>query len=328
MTEKNLLEVIDLKVEFNTDEGRVLPVDGVSFSLNDGETTAIVGESGCGKSLTALSIMGLIDKPGRIVGGKILFEGKDLLCLSKHERHAMRGKELAMIFQEPMSSLNPVFTVGYQIAESILLHQNVDQKEAKKRSIELLKRTGIPRAEKVFDSYPHSLSGGMCQRAMIAIALSCNPKLLIADEPTTALDVTTEAQILDLMRSLQRELGMAMLYITHNLGVIAEIAEKVIVMYLGTVVEQADVRTLFAEPKHPYTQALLHSIPRIGRKSRRRLDAIKGMVPDPLNVPTGCRFHDRCIQFMPGVCDRAEPQMLSVGTDHLARCFLYGQSGG
>ncbi|MFY9411253.1 MAG: ABC transporter ATP-binding protein, partial [Dethiobacteria bacterium] len=253
MTEKNLLEVIDLKVEFNTDEGRVLPVDGVSFSLNDGETTAIVGESGCGKSLTALSIMGLIDKPGRIVGGKILFEGKDLLCLSKRERHAMRGKELAMIFQEPMSSLNPVFTVGYQIAESILLHQNVDQKEAKKRSIELLKRTGIPRAEKVFDSYPHSLSGGMCQRAMIAIALSCNPKLLIADEPTTALDVSIQSQILDILHSLAKEDKKSILLITHDFGVVAEMADQVVIMYAGQVVEKSDVFSLFDEPKHPYT---------------------------------------------------------------------------
>lgn len=337
-----LLEVKDLKTHFFLDRGIVRAVDGVSFGIEPGRTLGVLGESGCGKSVTGYSILRLVQKPGRIVDGQVLLrrglhhgnggvdEVIDLATLDQYgpEIRRIRGRDIAMVFQEPMTFLNPVYTLGAQIMEGILLHQEVSKAEARAQAQEMLRLVGMPDPAGMLDRYPHQLSGGMRQRGIIAMALSCHPSLLIADEPTTALDVTTEAQILDLMRSLQRELGMAMLYITHNLGVIAEIAEKVIVMYLGTVVEQADVRTLFAEPKHPYTQALLHSIPRIGRKSRRRLDAIKGMVPDPLNVPTGCRFHDRCIQFMPGVCDRAEPQMLSVGTDHLARCFLYGQSGG
>jgi len=339
--QSHLLEVKDLKTYFFLDRGIVRAVDGVSFAIEPRRTLGVLGESGCGKSVTGYSILRLVQKPGRIVGGEINLyrniggdggasEVIDLTTLDPHghEIRAIRGRDIAMVFQEPMTFLNPVYTLGAQIMEGIVLHQEVSKEEARQQAIEMLRLVGMPDPVGMIDRYPHQLSGGMRQRGIIAMALSCHPSLLIADEPTTALDVTTEAQILDLMRSLQAELGMAIIFITHNLGVIAEMAEKVIVMYLGTVVEQADVRTLFASPKHPYTQALLHSIPRIGSKSRRRLDAIKGMVPDPLNTPAGCRFHDRCTQFMPGVCDVAEPAMVSVGTDHYARCFLYGESGG
>ncbi len=342
MSEQNyLLEVKDLKTYFYLDRGIVRAVDGVSFGIEPSRTLGVLGESGCGKSVTGYSILRLVQKPGRIVGGEInlhrgmsgngaVSEVIDLTTLDQYgpEIRSIRGGDIAMVFQEPMTFLNPVYNLGAQIMEGILLHQHISRAEARTQAIEMLRLVGMPDPPGMVDRYPHQLSGGMRQRGIIAMALSCHPSLLIADEPTTALDVTTEAQILELMHSLQAELGMAILFITHNLGVIAEMAERVIVMYLGTVVEEADVRTLFAAPKHPYTQALLQSIPRIGNKSGRRLDAIKGMVPDPLNMPGGCRFHDRCTQFMAGICDVAEPEMITVGTDHFARCFLYGQSGG
>lgn len=316
-----LLQIKNLKVSFNTDDGTVSPVDGVSLEIKDGETLAVVGESGCGKSLTALSIMGLIDKPGRIAEGEIIFQNKDLVNVGKREWHQLRGKELAMIFQEPLTSLNPVFTIGDQISESIRLHQKVNKQEARKRSIELLKRVGIPRADKVYESYPHSLSGGMRQRAMIAIALSCNPKLLIADEPTTALDVTIQAQILELMRGLSREYGTAIMLITHDLGVVAEMADQVVVMYTGQVIERNDVFSLFKDPKHPYTQGLLSSTPRIN-DLKDELETIEGVVPNPFEIPQGCRFYPRCRRAQE-ICKLEQPVLKKVSDDQYVRCWLY-----
>ncbi|NLD74240.1 MAG: ABC transporter ATP-binding protein [Chloroflexi bacterium] len=342
MSDQLLLEVQDLQTHFFLDRGIVRAVDGVSFGVEPGRTLGVLGESGCGKSVTGYSILRLVQKPGRTIAGhaylrRRLANGRggasevvDLIGLDPQgpEIRRIRGHDIAMVFQEPMTFLNPVYTLGNQIMEGILLHRDVSKQEARSQAIEMLRLVGMPDPNAMVDRYPHQLSGGMRQRGIIAIALSCHPSLLIADEPTTALDVTTEAQILDLMRGLQADLGMAILFITHNLGVIAEMAERVIVMYLGNVVEEADVRTLFREPKHPYTKALLQSIPKIGRKSRSRLNAIKGMVPDPLNIPAGCRFHDRCPQFMPGKCDVMEPEMVEVGPDHSARCLLYGLPGG
>ena len=327
-TEQNqknaLLTVEDLHTFFYTDDGTVRSVDGVSFGLGHGETVALVGESGCGKSVTALSIMRLIPSPpGKIESGSVVFDGKELLSLSEPEMRKLRGNRLAMIFQEPVSSLSPIHSIGNQITEAISLHQEVAADEAREMAIEMLDKVGMPKPAQVVDRYPHQLSGGMCQRAMIAIALSCRPSLLIADEPTTSLDVTTEAQILDLMRDLQRDLGMSIMYITHDLGVIAEMAEDVAVVYLGKVVERAGVDSLFHSPQHPYTCALLRSIPRVGRKSRQRLESIKGVVPDPYNVPAGCSFHPRCSKFMPGLCDQEEPPLVQVGPSHYVRCHLY-----
>ena len=316
-----LLQVENLKVNYYTDNGVVSPVDGVSFEIKEGETLAIVGESGCGKSLTALSIMGLIDKPGKIAEGKIIFQGKDLVKISKRNWHQIRGEELAMIFQEPLTSLNPVFTIGNQISESIRLHQKVNKQEAKKRSIELIKRVGIPRADKIYNSYPHFLSGGMRQRAMIAIALSCNPKLLIADEPTTALDVTIQAQILELMRGLSREYGTAIMLITHDLGVVAEMADQVVVMYTGQVVERSDVFSLFKHPKHPYTQGLLSSIPNIC-ELKDELETIEGVVPNLSELPQGCRFYPRCSKAHER-CILGQPELKKVSNKQAARCWLY-----
>ena len=314
-------------MQFATDDGLITPVDGVSFSIHYGKTTAVVGESGCGKSLTALSIMGLVAKPGRVVEGQILFEGRELTGLKKKEWQKVRGKDIAMIFQEPLTSLNPVFTVGNQISESILLHQDVDRKEAKRRSIELLKRVGIPRAERVFDSYPHQLSGGMRQRVMIAIALSCNPRLLIADEPTTALDVTIQAQILELMRGLSREFNTAILLITHDLGVVAEMADEVIIMYAGQIVESGDVFELFKDPKHPYTQGLLGSMPKLN-EDLEELDIIEGVVPSPYALPKGCRFSPRCKKAMPE-CHEKQPPLCRLENGCQVRCWQYGgQMGG
>ncbi len=333
-----LLEVNNLKTYFFLDEGTVRAVDGVTFDIKRGQTLGVVGESGCGKSVTGQSILRIVPPPGRIVEGEILLHQRlngngasamertvDLVRLDEHgkEIRAIRGAEIALIFQEPMTSFSPVHTVGNQIIEGILLHRDVSKEEARAIAIDMLRRCGLPRAEDVLDRYSWELSGGMRQRAMIARALVCQPSLLIADEPTTALDVTTEAQILDLMQNLQEELGMAILYITHDLGVIAEMAQEVIVMYMGKVVERADVYALFYDPKHPYTQALLRSIPKLGRKRRVRLDTIEGMVPDPYNIPPGCAFHTRCRSFMPGVCDAAEPQLIDVGDGHLVSCFLY-----
>ncbi|AJG40306.1 peptide ABC transporter ATP-binding protein [Thermotoga sp. RQ7] len=316
-----LLRVENLKTYFYTEDGVVKAVDGVSFDVFEGETLGIVGESGSGKSVTSLSIMRLLDQNGRIEDGKIVFKGKNLLELSESEMRKIRGKEIAMIFQEPMVALNPVFTIGDQIMEAIMLHQNVSEKEARKMAIDMLRKVGIPEPEKRVDEYPHQLSGGMRQRAMIAMALSCRPSLLIADEPTTALDVTIQAQILELMKELQREYGMAIILITHDMGVVAEMSDKVAVMYAGKVVEYGDVKTIFNEPKHPYTYALLESTPRIDI-DQERLKSIPGNVPDPLNFPTGCKFHPRCEFFVKGKCDVEEPKLEDIG-NHRVRCFFW-----
>jgi peptide/nickel transport system ATP-binding protein len=332
-----LLSVRNLKTYFPQDEGTVKAVDGASFDVHSGRTLGIVGESGCGKSITARSILRIVDRPGRIVAGQILFQRQnvadaadvdamvDLTQLTSYgeEMRAIRGAEIALILQEPMSSFSPVHTVGNQIIEAILLHQQVDKREARARAIDMLRRVGIPLPEQRLEAYAYQLSGGLRQRAMIAMALSCNPRLLIADEPTTALDVTTQAQILDLMRHLQQEYGMAIMLITHDLGVVAEMADDVVVMYLGRIVEQASVDEIFYAPKHPYTQALLRSIPHIRAKSRERLASITGFVPHPYNRPPGCPFHPRCASFMPGVCDRREPELQQIGEKHAASCFLY-----
>ncbi len=332
-----LLSVRNLKTYFPQDEGTVKAVDGASFDVHSGRTLGIVGESGCGKSITARSILRIVDRPGRIVAGQILFQRQnvadaadvdamvDLTQLTSYgeEMRAIRGAEIALIFQEPMSSFSPVHTVGNQIIEAILLHQQVDKREARARAIDMLRRVGIPLPEQRLEAYAYQLSGGLRQRAMIAMALSCNPRLLIADEPTTALDVTTQAQILDLMRHLQQEYGMAIMLITHDLGVVAEMADDVVVMYLGRIVEQASVDEIFYAPKHPYTQALLRSIPHIRSKARERLASITGFVPHPYNRPPGCPFHPRCASFMPGVCDRREPELQQIGEKHAVSCFLY-----
>jgi peptide/nickel transport system ATP-binding protein len=332
-----LLTVRNLKTYFPRDEGTVKAVDGVSFTLYPGRTLGIVGESGCGKSITARSILRIVDRPGRIIEGQILFRRQkvatgasndtvvDLAQMTPYgeDMRAIRGAEIALIFQEPMSSFSPVHTIGNQLVEAILLHQNVGKREARARALEVLRHVGIPLPEQRLDAYAYQLSGGLRQRAMIAMALSCNPSLLIADEPTTALDVTTQAQILDLMRRLQHEYGMAIMLITHDLGVVAEMADDVVVMYLGRVVEQAPVDEIFYAPKHPYTQALLRSIPHIRSKSREHLASIAGFVPHPYNRPPGCPFHPRCVSFMPGVCDRHEPDLQQIETQHAVSCFLY-----
>jgi oligopeptide/dipeptide ABC transporter ATP-binding protein len=314
-----LLEVRDLATYFHGEDGTVRAVDGVSFSLGRGGTLGIVGESGCGKSVTSLSIMGLIPQPpGEIAAGQVMFEGRDLLKLDAEELRALRGNRMSMIFQEPMTSLNPAFTVGDQIVEGILRHRRVGQREARARAIEMLKRVRIPSPERRIDDYPHRLSGGMRQRVMIAMALACDPTLLIADEPTTALDVTIQAQILDLLRRLRQELGMAIVLITHDLGVVAELADEVIVMYAGRIVERADVKTLFANPQHPYTIGLLGSLPKL-HLEQKRLAAIEGVVPSPLAFPRGCRFHPRC-PFAEEACTTAEPDLTPVGPGHFAAC--------
>jgi peptide/nickel transport system ATP-binding protein len=320
-----LLEVNELRVHFPLDEGLVRAVDGVTYSLERGRTVGIVGESGCGKSVTAQAVLRITPKPGRIVGGEILFHRRpgetiDLAKLDQDsaEIRAIRGKEIAYISQEPMAALSPVHTIGHMLLERIRLHLRLDRDAARQHAIDVLTRVGMPRPSQLIDRYPHQLSGGQRQRAVIAMALSCRPSLLIADEPTTALDVTTEAQILELMKELQRDFGMAIQFITHNLGVIAEMADDVVVMYLGKEVEHAPVDELFFNPKHPYTRALLRSIPRLGRRSRERLESIRGTVPDPYSIPSGCTFHPRCAFYKPGVCD--DPQLIRVAENHLARC--------
>ncbi len=366
-----VVSIKDLHVEFPTVIGRVRALNGVSYDVPRGKVLGIVGESGCGKSVTARAIMQIIEKPGRITGGEILFRpgrvertgGKrargagteapsgngdaklvdqhdigedipelaqggviDLTTLDPHspQMRAIRGQEIAMIFQEPMTSLNPVYTVGDQIREAILLHQTKDKDEADRRAVDMLRRVGMPNPPRVAKSYPHQLSGGMRQRAMIAMALSCIPTLLIADEPTTALDVTTEAQILELMRELQSEFGMSIMFITHSMGVVAQLCDEVVVMYLGRVVERASVDDLFYNPKHPYTISLLRSIPRIGVSRHQPLEVIKGSVPDPYSTVSGCPFHPRCPSFMPGLCDKVMPlETVVEGTGHTARCHLY-----
>jgi oligopeptide/dipeptide ABC transporter ATP-binding protein len=318
-----VLEIRNLKTYFYTDEGVARAVDGMDLVVRRGKTLGVIGESGSGKSVTALSILQLVaSPPGRIVEGKILFRGEDLLKKSVAEMRRIRGNDIAMIFQEPMSSLNPVFTIGNQIMEAVIQHQRTTKHQARAKAIEMLELVGIPAPAKRVDEYPHQLSGGMRQRAMIAMALSCRPNVLIADEPTTALDVTIQAQILRLMKQIKEEIGMAMMMITHDLGVIAEVADDVVVAYAGKAVEQADVETIFARPAHPYTRALYNSIPRLTDTQKRRLEAISGSVPNPLEYPSGCRFHPRC-PYALEVCAREEPAMKEASHGQKARCFLY-----
>ena len=322
MSERNrkLLEVRDLKTYFYTELGVVKAVDGVDFELYPGETMGIVGESGCGKSVTSLSIMKLVPQPlGKIVGGSILFNGADLAKFSNDEMKKVRGNDISMIFQEPMTSLNPVYMVGDQIAETIILHKKVSKKEALDQALGMIRKVGIPEPKQRIREYPHQLSGGMRQRVMIAMALSCDPKLLIADEPTTALDVTIQAQILKLMRNLKDRLGMAIMLITHDLGVIAEMAERVVVMYAGKVVEYSDVKSLFSDPGHPYTWGLLNSIPRMDVEMDE-LAAIPGIVPNPLNFPSGCKYHTRC-PLQTEECQAEEPPLFEVASRHFTRCW-------
>jgi oligopeptide/dipeptide ABC transporter ATP-binding protein len=328
-----LLKVEDLKTIIPLDEGDLVPVNRVSFDLATHETLGVVGESGCGKSVTAQSVMRIVPHPGRSEG-TVLFRrhsgaGPDTMVdlISMHpegrEIRSIRGNEIAMIFQEPMTSFSPLHTVGFQIMEAIFLHRTQNREEAREITLDLLNRVGIPNATQNIDAYPHQLSGGMRQRAMIAMALSCNPSLLFADEPTTALDVTVQAQVLELMRDLQQETGMAIIFITHNLGVIAEMAQRVAVMYLGEIVEYTTADDLFFNPLHPYTQLLLKSIPKVGKKARVRLESIKGTVPLPLDLPDECSFMARCPSAMPGVCDAGSPPLIQVEEGHLARCYLY-----
>jgi peptide/nickel transport system ATP-binding protein/oligopeptide transport system ATP-binding protein len=318
----SLLEVRNLKTYFATRRGEVRSVEDVSFTVERGEVLSLVGESGCGKSVTALSVMRLIAPPGRIVGGEVLFEGRDLLKLSEAEMRSIRGDDIAMIFQDPMTSLNPVYTVGEQIAEAIRLHRKVSKKEAWNQAIEGMKDVAIPAPEARAKSYPHEMSGGMRQRVMIAMALACDPKLLIADEPTTALDVTIQAQILELLTELREKRNLALLLITHDLGVVAETSDRVAVMYAGKIVEQATARELFNRPKHPYTEGLLRAVPRLDEsvaEKRKRLRTIEGVVPNPLDLPPGCRFAPRC-EHAQEKCREGEIPLIDVGAEHLSRC--------
>jgi len=325
MSESSLLSINDLKTYFFTAEGVVKAVDRVHLEINKEEVLGLVGESGCGKSTVALSILRLIRPPGKIVGGEIWFEGEDLLRKSEGEMRAIRGGKISMVFQNPTSSMNPVYTVGSQIAEAIKLHQKVQKRQIKEKVVEILHKVGIPDPSKRMEDYPHEYSGGMCQRAMTAMALSCNPKLLIADEPTTNLDVTIQAQILDLMREMRKDFGASILLIGHNLGVIDELCDKVAVMYAGKVVEYSTMTTIFEEPKHPYTQALLESIPRLDVE-KERLRIIPGTVPRLINPPTGCRFHPRC-EYVMAVCSEQEPTPVEIGQGHTVACFLYTPKG-
>lgn len=349
-----LVEIKDLNVHFEVRDGTVKAIQGATFNINRGQTTGIIGESGCGKSITAKAIMQMIPRPGKIVKGEIFYHFRDKHNPSQEEIvniteldpdgpriRKIRGGEIGMIFQEPMSSLTPVYTAGFQIGEALNLHRLVPQKvgdqmdaaimdyrhvtkqEAREIAIDMLQKVGLPKPHERVDSYPHQLSGGQRQRVMIAIALSCDPVMLIADEPTTALDVSIEAQILDLMRELQEREDMAIMFITHNLGVVAEMAEDIIVMYMGKQVERASSLKVFYEAKHPYTRALLESIPHVGKRDRGRLASIKGMVPSPFDLPTGCVFHPRCPSFMPGKCDVIEPTWQEVEEDHWVSCLLY-----
>lgn len=316
-----ILEVKDLKTQFTLKGGKVNAVDGVSFDVKKGEVVAIVGESGSGKSVTSLSIMGLLpNPPGKVVGGEILFKGEDLLKKTKREMQDIRGNRISMIFQEPMTSLNPIFTIERQIKEAILRHTKISKKEAEKRAIELLELVGIPSPEKRIKDYPHQMSGGMRQRVMIAMALSCDPELLIADEPTTALDVTIQAQILELMVKIKEKFGTSILLITHDLGVVAEAADRVVVMYGGKVVEKGNVKDIFDAPLHPYTEGLLKSIPKIDEK-RDKLFMIDGIVPNPLDMPKGCAFEPRCFKCE-GICKEKAPGLVNKG-DRFVRCHLY-----
>lgn len=326
----NLIEVKNLHTHFFTDEGVVKAVDGVSFDIKRGKTLCVVGESGCGKSITARSILQVVDRPGRIIDGNIIFRPDpkteiNITQLSPRgkEIRAIRGKDITMIFQEPMTSFSPLYTVGNQIIEAITWHLPITKREARKMAIESLDKVGIPRPSELIDAYTFELSGGMRQRAMIAMALVCEPKLLIADEPTTALDVTTQANILDLMRNLQNDMGMSIMFITHDLGVVAEIADEVVVMYLGIEVERGSVDAIFSDPKHPYTRALLRSIPKLSTRNKHRLNTIRGTVPHPLNRPQGCPFHRRCDYAVAGVCDVSVPTRTTLDDGRDVRCFLY-----
>lgn len=343
-----VLRVEGLRTEFPQEDGTVVAVDGVDLEMRRGATLAVVGESGCGKSVMARSILQLVDRPGRIVGGQVWVPAPEALPSTgrgrrrREARHvrsddglvglvgaddaiirSVRGKRISMVFQEPMTSLSSVHRVGDQIAETICLHEGLSKRDARERVIDLLRRVGIPGPEKRVDAYPFQLSGGMRQRIMIAMALSCNPELLIADEPTTALDVTTQAQILELLKDLQDEFDMAIMLITHDLGVAAQVADDVAVMYLGQVVERGDVRTLFTQPQHPYTQALLRSVPKLGHSREERLMPVRGVIPHPLERPSGCRFRDRCDHFMAGICDVAAPPVIEGPDGGEVRCFLY-----
>jgi oligopeptide/dipeptide ABC transporter ATP-binding protein len=322
---KPLLEVKGLKTYFYTEDGVVRAVDGVNFDVYPGEVLGIVGESGCGKSVTSLSIMRLISKPGKIDAGEILLDGENLLNLSEEEMTKVRGNRISMIFQQPQTALNPVFKVGDQLAEVLNVHQDMGKEAGRKRAVALLKMVGVPDPERRAEAYPHELSGGMAQRVMIAMALACVPEVLIADEPTTALDVTIQAQILDLMRDMRREMGTSVVLITHDLGVVAEMAERVAVMYAGEIVEQTDVNTLFDEPLHPYTQGLMGSIPVLG-EIKEKLDVIPGSVPNLINLPPGCRFAPRCqarIKYSCAVCADVKPELEEVKPGHHVRCWLY-----
>ncbi len=325
---EKLVDVSDLRTYFYTDEGTVKAVDGVSFNIGRGETLGVVGESGCGKSVTALSIMRLIQSPpGEILeGSKILFEGENLLEKDERYMRSIRGNDISMIFQEPMTSLNPVYTVGDQIGEAIELHQGLGSREAREKSVEMLRLVGIPSPEQRVDEYPHQMSGGMRQRVMIGMALSCNPKMLIADEPTTALDVTIQAQILELMKDLKRDLDTSIMLITHDLGVIADMAERVVVMYCGQIVETGEITSLFHDPRHPYTAGLLESIPRLEQK-KKKLHVIEGVVPSPLNMPEGCRFNPRC-PFAEDVCVNEEPPTHEVGEGKMVKCWRHDELEG
>ena len=323
---KTLVEFKDVHTYFYTEAGTVKAVNGVSYKIKEGETVCVVGESGCGKSVTALSLMRLIAAPqGEIVKGNISFDGKDITSLSEEEIMSIRGNDISMIFQEPMTSLNPVFTVGNQIMESIMLHQKLDKKQARDKAIEMIKLVGIPRAEAIVDSYPHELSGGMRQRIMIAMALSCNPKLLIADEPTTALDVTIQAQILDLMRDIKQKTQTSIMLITHDLGVVAEMADYVVVMYAGKVIEEGPVNDIFKNPLHPYTRGLLKSKPVINQETDR-LYSIPGQVPNPIGMKDSCYFHERCEHCME-ICKTQIPTIKYYDEQHKISCFLYDGEG-
>ena len=318
--QERLLDVLNLSTNFHTDDGVVCAVNNLSFQVNKGESVCIVGESGCGKSVTSMSIMRLLKSPPAEITGQIQFEGKDLLKLSDDEMCRIRGNEIAMIFQEPMTALNPLFTCGYQISEVLRMHQGLDKRAARRQAVELMRMVGIPIPEKRVNNFPHQLSGGMRQRVMIAMALACKPKLLIADEPTTALDVTIQAQIMKLIRDLKEEMNMALILITHDMGVVAEMAERVIVMYAGNAVEEADVKTLFKSPLHPYTQGLLESIPRLEDEGKEDLKVIDGSVPGLHDMPKGCRFSPRCA-YCTGHCTKELPPLVDVGGGHKVRCF-------
>ena len=330
---KPILEVRDLRTYFFPEEGTVRAVDGAHLDVYPRRTLGIVGESGCGKSVTARSILRIVERPGRIVSGSIILRrddgdaGVDLATLPPNgrEMRRIRGEDIALVFQEPMTSFSPVHTIGSQIVETVRLHQGVSKRQARERAVEALRLVGVPSPERRVDEYAFQLSGGLRQRAMIALALACGPRILIADEPTTALDVTTQAQILALLADLQRREGMAIILITHNLGVVAEMCDEVAVMYLGRVVEQGPVDAIFHDPKHPYTRALLRSMPSIEARVRSRLPVIEGSIPHPYNRPSGCPFYPRCSEFMPGRCDQIEPPSLPVGEGHDTACLLYGE---